>query len=219
MGPELIVMLTHNDVTVENSKEIFLAAKDAPATCWGFKNVGLPEDQMKDLVDCMHACGKTVFLESLAHTEEESLASVEQAARCGFDVLLGAHYFPSVGEADQKYGIKHLPFVGRRAGGKLYGTIDEIVSEAVEVAKGPVFGINLPGYRYMDGDPEELISTLVKSVDKPVSCVGSINDFKRLDSVKATGAWAFTIGGAFFEKKFGETFSEQIAVVSEYIKK
>ena len=28
--------------------------------------------------------------------------------------------------------------------------------------------------------------------------------FQRLDEVKATGAWAFTIGGAFFEKKFGE---------------
>ena len=30
---------------------------------------------------------------------------------------------------------------------------------------------------------------------------------------------AFSIGGAFFEEKFGKTFAEQIAVVEDYLKK
>lgn len=218
MVPKLIVMLTYHDVTVANSKEIFLGAKDAPADYWGFKNVGLPEDEMTDLVDCMHTHGKTVFLESLAHTEEDSLASVEQAARCGFDMLLGAHFFPSVIDAAQKYDLKYLPFVGKRSEGKLYGSIEEIVNDAMSIAKTPVYGINISGYRYMDGDPEVLISSVVKSINKPVSCAGSVNDFHRMDSLKSAGVWAFTIGGAFFEKTFGETFAEQIAVVDAYLK-
>lgn len=217
MAPKLIVMLTYHDVTVSNAKEIFLTAKEAPATCWGFKNVGLPEDQMKDLVDCMHDAGKTVFLESLATDEEGTLASVEQAAGCGFDMLLGGTFFPSVVEKDVEYGIKHLPFVGKRDGGKLYGTIDYIVSEAQRIVEYPVFGINLSGYRYQDGDPDELISTLAGKLSKPLSIAGSVDSYARLDSVKRNGVWAFTIGGAFFENKFGEGFSKQIAVVHDYI--
>ena len=40
--PELIVMLTHNDRTVENAYEIFDACKDAKAKYWGFKEVCIP---------------------------------------------------------------------------------------------------------------------------------------------------------------------------------
>ena len=39
MRPELIVMLTHNDVTVANAREVFEGAKDAKAKFWGFKEV------------------------------------------------------------------------------------------------------------------------------------------------------------------------------------
>ena len=92
---KLIVMLTWHDRTVEDSKEIFMAAKDAPSDLWGFKDVGLPKEQMKELVQIMKDAGKTTFMESLAHTEEETKAGVETAVECGFDWLLGAHYFPA----------------------------------------------------------------------------------------------------------------------------
>lgn len=39
--PELIVMLTWNDKTVENAKELFLESKDAPAKFWGCKREGI----------------------------------------------------------------------------------------------------------------------------------------------------------------------------------
>ena len=60
--PELIVMLTHNDRTVENAYEIFDACKDTKAKYWGFKEVGIPLDEMKKLCSYMKACGKTTFL-------------------------------------------------------------------------------------------------------------------------------------------------------------
>ena len=61
MYPELIVMLTHNDRTVENAIEIFEACKDTKAKFWGFKEVGLPVDKMKQLCAMMKAAGKTTF--------------------------------------------------------------------------------------------------------------------------------------------------------------
>ena len=84
-GPHLTVMLTHHDITVPNAMDIFLEAKDAPADFWGFKDIGLPEREMRELVQCMKREGKTVFLESLAYTEEEGLQSARLAINCGFD--------------------------------------------------------------------------------------------------------------------------------------
>lgn len=77
--PELIVMLTHNDRTVENAYEIFDACKDTKAKYWGFKEVGIPLDEMKKLCSYMKACGKTTFLEVVAYTEEECLAGAKMA--------------------------------------------------------------------------------------------------------------------------------------------
>ena len=67
---ELIVMLTHNDVTVPNALEVFTSCRDLPVKYWGFKDHGLEPAAMKQLVDVMMANGKTTFLEVVSYTEE-----------------------------------------------------------------------------------------------------------------------------------------------------
>ena len=63
MRPEIIIMLTHHDVTVKNAHEVFEQCKDIEEVkYWGFKNVGLPKDEMKALTAAMKAAGKTTFL-------------------------------------------------------------------------------------------------------------------------------------------------------------
>ena len=47
---------------------------------------------------------------------------------------------------------------------------------------------------------------------------GSVDDFVRLDEIKRISPWAFTIGSAFFDKKFGESIPEQINAVCSYMK-
>ena len=214
--PKLIVMLTHNDVTVPDAKQIFLEAKNAPADYWGFKDEGLSEADMRDLVQCMKAAGKTTFIEILASDEAGGLKSAKLALKCGFDYILGTHYYDSIHELANSHGIKYLPFVGKRKNHRLYGEIDDIIAEAKQVLAKGTYGVNLPGFRYV-GDAPALIKRLVKSVDKPVSVVGSINSFERLDLIKETNPWMFTIGSAFFENVYGETFSEQIEVVTDYL--
>ena len=218
--PELIVMLTHNDKTVENAIEVFESAKDAPAKFWGFKEVGIPEDQMKLLVQKMKAAGKKTFLEVVAYTEEECLAGAKMGIRCGFDVLMGTLYFDSIKETADAADMDYMPFVGKISGRPsiLEGTIEGIIGEANElIEKKGVKGFDLLGYRFK-GDAVKLNAEFVKNVKVPVCLAGSVASFERLEEVKATGAWAFTIGGAFFEKKFGDaSFSEQIKIVVDYM--
>ena len=68
---ELIVMLTHNDLTVLNAAEIFDQCKNSKAQYWGVKEEPLPLEEMKKLFSYMKACGKTTFLEVVAYSEEE----------------------------------------------------------------------------------------------------------------------------------------------------
>ncbi len=221
--PELIVMLTHHDRTVTNAIEIFEAAKGSKAKYWGFKEVGIPEDQMTDLVNRMKAAGKTTFLEVVDYTEEGCAEGARIAARCGFDVLMGTLYFDSVKKIADEAGIKYMPFVGELSGrpSVLNGTIQGMIDEANNLVdtKG-IRGFDLLGYRYT-GDAVKLNAEFVKNVRGDVCLAGSVASFQRLDEVKATGAWAFTIGGAFFENKFGEglSFGEQIDVVIDYMNK
>lgn len=54
--------------------------------------------------------------------------------------------------------------------------------------------------------------------EKPYIIAGSIDCCEKLDIIKGLPKlYGFTIGGAFFEKKFGGTFAEQITKVVEYL--
>ena len=220
--PELIVMLTHNDRTVENAIEVFEGAKDAPAKFWGFKEVGLPVDKMKVLVQKMKDAGKTTFLEVVAYTEEECLEGAKIGVECGFDILMGTMYFESVQKLAEEANMTYMPFVGQITGrpSVLDGTIEGMIEEANTLVetKG-IKGFDLLGYRFT-GDAVKLNAEFVKNVKGDVCLAGSVASFQRLDEVKATGAWAFTIGGAFFENKFGDgSFGDQITTVVEYMNK
>ena len=219
--PELIVMLTHNDKTVPDAIEVFEAAKDAPAKYWGFKEVGLPADKMKTLVEMMKAAGKTTFLEVVAYTEEECIEGAKIGADCGFDALCGTLYFESVHQIAKAAGMKYMPFVGQihDRPSILEGTIEGMIEEANALADKGVDGIDLLAYRYT-GDPEELAARFVASVKVPVCLAGSIKSFARLDKMLEIGPWSYTIGSAFFEREFGDmSFAEQIKAVHDYMHK
>lgn len=220
MNPKLIVMLTHHDRTVGNAMEIFESCKDTKAEYWGFKEVGIPLDEMKRLCAMMKEAGKTTFLEVVAYTEKECLEGAKMAGECGFDYLMGTMYFDSIRDYAKEAGLKYLPFVGKIVGrpSVLEGTVEGIVEEAKGLLEKGVDGFDLLGYRFT-GDPVELNNTFVKEAGAPVCLAGSVDSYKRLDEVKTSGSWAFTIGGAFFENKFEGSFAEQIDKVVEYMEK
>ncbi len=218
-APELIVMLTHNDLTVTDAYEIFDQCKKSKAKFWGFKEEPLPLEQMQKLFAYMKDCGKTTFLEVVSYSENECLEGARKAVACNCDFLMGTTFFDSVNDFCRENHLNYLPFVGKISGrpSVLEGTPEEMIDEAnAYIAKG-VYGIDLLGYRYT-GDAALLNREFVKNMEVPVCIAGSVNSYERLQEIKAVSPWAFTIGGAFFENKFGGTFEEQINEVCDYIK-
>ena len=218
-APELIVMLTHNDLTVTDACEIFDQCKKSKAKFWGFKEEPLPLEQMQKLFAYMKDCGKTTFLEVVSYSENECLEGARKAVACNCDFLMGTTFFDSVNDFCRENHLNYLPFVGKISGrpSVLEGAPEEMIDEAnAYIAKG-VYGIDLLGYRYT-GDAALLNREFVKNMKVPVCIAGSVNSYERLQEIKAVSPWAFTIGGAFFENKFDGTIKEQIDKVCSFMK-
>lgn len=219
-NPTLIVMLTQHDRTVPNANEIFDACKNSRAKIWGFKDQGLSQEQMQALFSRMRSYGKSTALEVVAYTENEGLRAAKLAQKCGCDYLMGTCFFDSIHSFCKEHSIRYLPFVGQVEGrpSVLGGSIDEILNQAQSYAEKGVYGIDLLSYRYT-GDALKLNRQIVQKISIPVCIAGSINSFDRLDEIRRLSPWAFTVGGAFFENKFGKSFAGQIDRVVEYIEK
>ena len=89
MKPDLSIMLTNNDITVSNAAEVFASCKDLPADKWGFKDVGLPKEEMISLAKAMKDAGKKTYIEVVTYTEEGCLEGAKLAYECGFDYQIG----------------------------------------------------------------------------------------------------------------------------------
>jgi hypothetical protein len=218
--PELIVMLTHHDQTVHNALKLFEGLKDCPITHWGFKDVGLAPDEMQPVVKAMKTTGKITFLEVVSLSEEEGLRGARLAVDLGFDVLMGTVYFPSISEYLKDKPVLYYPFPGHVHSHPsiLDGTIDEIVAHATELAKNGAHGLDLLTYRF-DGDAAQLLKRVVEETNIPIVSAGSIASFERINEVWNAGAWGFTIGSAFFEKKFvpDGSFEENVWAVCNWL--
>ena len=219
-SPELVVMLTHYDRTVENAYDVFDQCKNTKAKYWGFKEEPIPLRQMQELYSYMKEYGKITSLEVVAYTEEECVRGAKMAAACGCDYLLGTYFFDSVNEICQEKGIRYMPFVGKvsERPSILEGSISGMIEEAHRYLEKGVYGLDLLGYRYTQ-DAYELNRQFVAAVEVPVCIAGSINSYQRLDEIAQISPWSFTIGGAFFENKFQGSIPEQIDKVCDYLEK
>jgi len=222
MKPELIVMLTYNDQTVENSRELFDSLRDAPVTHWGFKDVGLPPEKMRALVNSMKNAGKTTYLEVVSLGEEEGLRGAKLAVDMGFDILMGTVFFDSILDYLREKPIKYYPFPGHVFSHPsiLDGTIEEIVNHARFLESKGVAGMDLLTYRYT-GDAYTLLKEVVKAVNAPIVSAGSIATYGRIAEVWNSGAWGYTIGSAFFDQKFvpGGSFKDNLLAVCSWMEK
>lgn len=220
MKQNLIVMLTFNDETVKNAKECFLACKDLPVKDWGFKDIGLPREEMVDLVQTMKAEGKVTNLEVVSLSEEEGLAGAKIAVEAGFDVLMGTVYYDSIRDYLKGTGVKYYPFCGKVYGHPsiLDGTLEEVVAHAKELEAKGVEGLDLLSYRYT-GDPVKLLGEVVKAVKIPVVSAGSIDTYDRIMEVVGTGADGMTMGSALFAKKFDADgdFHDNLKLVCDFM--
>ena len=220
--PELIVMLTHHDQTVQNSLELFQRTKDYPIKHWGFKDVGLPPEEMQKIVNAMKDAGKITFLEVVSLSEEEGLRGAQLAIELGFDVLMGTVFFPSIAEYLKDKPIQYYPFPGKVHSHPsiLDGSVDEIVAHACQLESYGAHGLDLLTYRF-NGEASHLLKLVVEATNVPIVSAGSIASFERIREVWDAGAWGFTIGSAFFERQFvpDGSFEENVRAVCDWLEK
>lgn len=223
MLDKLIVMLTHNDVTVPDAKEIFEDCKDLPVVKWGFKDVGMPPEEMKELTDLMRAAGKTSFLEVVSYDEAGCMRGAELAVECGFDFLVGTIFYDSVFEYIKSQGLKYCPFVGDVSGSPsvLNGKVEDFLAQEADFASKGVYGTNILGFRHADkANAGKIASEYIEKAKLPVVLAGSIGSEERLEEVRIMDPWAFTMGGALFTGNFVKdgTVRENLAKVCEILK-
>ena len=82
--------------------------------------------------------------------------------------------------------------------------------------------MDLTAYRYVDGDPLELVKAVVDAVGAEKVCIaGSIGNTERMDAMKEAGVSEYTMGSALFNGNFvkGGTFRENLEFVLDYLAK
>jgi hypothetical protein len=199
---EFIFMLTRDDVTLANARDVYASIAETGVRHVGCKDVGLPPEELAGLLDDIRSAGAQTHLEVVSETEEATLASARAAAGMRPDYLIGGTLIEPVQEILSGTGVKFFPYVGQIVGHPclLRGSIDQITEDARRAAALGVDGINLLAYRY-DGDVEALVSAVVDAVDIPVVCAGSVDSAERIQALDRCGAWAFTIGTAALDGK------------------
>ena len=216
-------MFTLNDMTVSDAIDHFEMVKDLDVDYFGFKEIGLPQDKMRELNDSIHKSGFKSFLEVVEYEEDRICEPSKMAVDMGFDYLMGTIYFPSIWDIIKGKDIKYFPFCG-----KIYdrpsildGTIEEIVQDAKRIEAEGAQGFDLLAYRYKYQDKvNDLVLALNEALEVPIISAGSINSFDRLQETIDQGVWGFTIGGAFFEKKFvpNGSYRDNVAAVIRFLK-
>ncbi len=197
---EFIFMLTRDDETLADAREVYASVAASGIRHVGCKDVGLPRDELQGLLSDIKANGHTTYLEVVSESEEATLASARAAAEIGPDYLIGGTLIEPVQEIIAGTGIKLFPYVGQIVGHPclLRGSIEEIADQARRAQALGVDGINLLAYRY-DGDVDALVEAVVAATSLPVIAAGSVDSAERIQALETRGVWAFTIGTAALE--------------------
>lgn len=200
---EFIFMLTRDDCTIANAREVYASVAGIGVTHVGCKDIGLPRAELGTLLDDIRSHGHTSYLEVVSESEEATLQSARVAAEVRPDCLIGGTLIEPVQTIIAGTGIRFFPYVGRVIGHPclLRGEIEEIVDDARRAEELGVDGINLLAYRY-DRDVEALVEAVVTAVSVPVIAAGSVDSVQRIQALTDRGVWAFTIGTAALDGEF-----------------
>ncbi|HEY3764568.1 MAG TPA: hypothetical protein VGL44_05380 [Gaiellales bacterium] len=210
---EFIFMLTRDDNTLSDAREVYASIAESGVRHVGCKDVGLPRDELAALMGDIRTSGHTSHLEVVSETPEATLQSARVAAEIGPDYLIGGTLIEPVQEILAGTAIKFFPYVGQIVDHPclLRGSIAQIADDARRAESLGVDGINLLAYRY-DGDVDALVEAVVAATSLPVIAAGSVDSPARIQALAGRGVWAFTIGTAALDGKLvaGAPLDEQL---------
>jgi hypothetical protein len=206
---EFIFMLTRDDVTVSDALARYAEVRGSGLRWVGFKDVGLPFDELRGLADAIHADGRKVALEVVSLDQGSEVRSAEAALEIGVDLLMGGVHPEAVLPLVGATNVLYFPFAGRVVDHPsiLEGSIDEIAASARALtSQRGIHGLDLLAYRF-NGNVPRLIDAVVVASSGPVVVAGSVGSDERIQAVERSGAWAFTVGSAVFDHAFSAPHS------------
>lgn len=198
---EFIFMLTRNDATVADALAVYEEIRSADLHYVGFKDIGLPVEELRTLAEAIRQDGREVMLEVVSENPEDELRSIQVALDIGVDWVLGGTNPEPALQLLKGAGPRYCPFPGRVIGhpSLLRGSIEEIAESARDLTSRPgVYGLDLLAYRH-DGDVPALVQAVVEASSGPVIAAGSVDSLDRIEVLNRAGVWGFTIGGAIFD--------------------
>lgn len=220
MAFDFILMLTSNDRTIADARARVDQALEGGVRHIGFKDVGLPFDELKAVAEAIRAVGGRSYLEVVSLDEASEMASARAAVDLDVDCLLGGTRAEQVTQITRRHPIRYYPFPGTITGhpSVLQGPAQDIVASARRLAElEHVHGLDLLAYRF-DGDVPGLMQQVCAAVEKPVIMAGSIDSEARVLDCARAGAAGFTVGTAAFAEAFpaeGAGFPSQIRAILE----
>ncbi|MEM7172989.1 MAG: methylglyoxal synthase, partial [Pseudomonadota bacterium] len=170
----------------------------------GFKDVGLPTDELQALAETIRAAGGRSYLEVVSLDAQSELASARAAVELDVDCLLGGTRATQVSQIIRDHPIRYFPFPGEIVDHPsiLKGPIEAVVESAQRLSDLEfVHGLDLLAYRF-DGDVPELMRRVCQAANKPVVVAGSIDREERVVAAAQAGAAGFTVGTAAFAEDF-----------------
>lgn len=207
MSLTFIFMLTHNDKTVADARNCLEDVLAAGCRHIGFKDIGLPFDELTHLSRDIKRAGGTCYLEVVSLSRESELASARAALDLEVDYLLGGTRAEEVAPILHGAPVRYFPFPGTVTGhpSVLEGPAEAIAASARSLAaRDDVHGLDLLAYRFA-GDVPAMMRDVCAAAGKPVVMAGSIDTSARVEEVRAAGAMGFTVGTAAFENRFPAT--------------
>ncbi|MRT91759.1 4-hydroxythreonine-4-phosphate dehydrogenase [Ancylomarina sp. 16SWW S1-10-2] len=202
---DFIFMLTKDDQTVTDARAYIKEIASEGVKHMGFKDIGLPLNELKEITKDLRNEGVKVYLEVVSLDAESEKRSAKIAIDLNVDYLLGGTRPELIAPIVKDHKLKYYPFVGQIESHPsiLKGTITEIANHAQQIsAIDGVDGLDLLAYRFTGKDVPLLIREVCKKSTKPVIVAGSIDSKERIEVVKTTGASGFTVGTAAFGMKF-----------------
>ena len=102
---EFIFMLTRDDVTLRDAREVYASIAGTGVRHVGCKDVGLPADELRALMDDISSHGHETWIEVVSETEEDTLKSARAAAEIRPDHLIGGTLIEPVQEILSGTGV------------------------------------------------------------------------------------------------------------------
>lgn len=201
---DFIFMLTRHDRTVPDAAGHVATALATGIRHIGFKDIGLPFNELRAVQRLIKAGGAASYLEVVSLDRASEIASVKAAIELGVDYLLGGIHVADVLPLLRGTAIRYYPFAGRVCGhpSMLEGSIAEIADSARAIAaREGVDGLDLLAYRSRT-DVEALIAAVCTATAKPVIVAGSIERPDQIATIRQNHARGFTIGTAALEGRF-----------------